>query len=306
MFPSLRGRARDTAVGVAFDKRGVALAVLRRASRDRAPRLLACERIDGAEVRGAALKSWLARNRARGAPVVALLASGEYQVMQIEAPPVPAAEMRIAAGWRVRELLDYPLDQAVIDTFALPEPAQRGTTRINVVAARREVVADRIALLRGSGFALRAIDIPELAQGEAGNRLPADERGHALLALERDTGLITIARDGEQYLARPLDVGLGAIARGEDGIEALVLEVQRSFDYFESAMSQAPVGVLYLHPAGEAAQTLARAIESGLGTISCKAVVVGDLVDVELEPEHAGATLLHAIGAALRRVEASP
>jgi MSHA biogenesis protein MshI len=305
LFSLLSGRARDTAVGVAFDSDGVVLAVLRRPSRDRGPVLLACDRIAGRELRGADLKPWVGRNRAGRVPAVALLAAGEYQVIQIDAPPVPAAEMRVAAGWRIRDLIDYPLEQAVIDTFALPEPAQRGTARINVVAARRDLVAERLARMRAAGFALQAIDIPELAQGEAGNRLPADERGHALLALERASGLITIARDNEQYLARPLDAGFADIARGEDGIDALVLEVQRSFDYFESAMSQPPVGVLYLHPAGDDMDTLARAIESGLGTIECKAIAVGDLVEVQHEPGDAGATMLHAIGASLRRVEAS-
>src|SRR3954470_1581953 len=41
-----------------------------------------------------------------------LLRAGEYQLLQVEAPPVPAAELKSAIRWRLKDLLDYHLDDA--------------------------------------------------------------------------------------------------------------------------------------------------------------------------------------------------
>ncbi|MDZ7748253.1 MAG: hypothetical protein U5K43_04970 [Halofilum sp. (in: g-proteobacteria)] len=113
-----------------------------------------------------------------------MLAPGEYQLLQIEAPPVPAAEMRRAASWRVRELIDFPVDQAVVDTFDPPEAAQqRGQAqRRDVAVARRSVIAERVELNARAGSAPRRRSTsPSWPRAAICARLPARRAsGHAL------------------------------------------------------------------------------------------------------------------------------
>ncbi|WP_139150882.1 type IV pilus biogenesis protein PilM [Halofilum ochraceum] len=297
-----------TTVGVAYGTDGVALAAVRGGGRDAPPRLTHAAHIPLTSEASVAerIGAWIADSGLEKCRGVGVIADGEYQVVQVEAPAVPATEMRQAAAWRVRDLLDFPIDQAVIDTFPPPDSAQRGQHNINVVVARRALITERIEQLTEAGLALEAIDIPELVQRNISARLPETRGGHALLALGAEDGLITVFREGEQFLARGLDAGLNGLAQdAEDTGETLLLEVQRSFDYFESALSQPPLGALYLYPAGPAIDVLSEHFTDNLGNVAVRAFALGDLVQLDTEPPEVGAQLLHAVGAALREGQKS-
>lgn len=296
-----KGRA-GAVVGVAFGSEGTAAIRLEPPRRDEAAVLGPSTFLHGTRSDpAAALEDWIDEHKLDGARAVGVLAPGEYQIVQVEAPEVPASEMRQAATWRVRELIDYPIDQAVIDTYDPPESTQRNQNNVNVVVARRTAVAERIETLREAGLELVAIDIPELAQRNICSHLPSTKSGHALLALEHGSGLLTLFRDGEQFLSRGLDIGHGSLAHGDSGsIDTLVLEVQRSLDYFESALSQPPLGGLYVYPGGGVTASLIEALQDNLDNLDCQPVSLPDLVTVAQEPEHIGATTLHALGAGLR------
>lgn len=300
-FRRLFQRGGDAVVGVTFGSDTATAVCLEPGDRDRSPRLLACDELAGApQAVDTALGDWVERRGAAGARAVGVLARGEYQVLSIEAPPVEASELRQAVGWSIRELIDFPLDEAVIDTFDMPESARRGRRTLYVVVARRKTVAARVAQLSKAGLTVDAIDIPELAQREVSDRLDVDG-GHALLALDARQGLLTVFRDGEHYLARTLDIGRTTLAeRGDAASSDLVLEVQRSFDYYESALSQAPLGLLLLFPADDTSEIARAAVAEQLPGISCRAISMADIVDTVGEPPAAGAAGLHALGAALR------
>lgn len=298
-----RKRVSSSVVGVAFGNEGVAVSHVHTSRRDELPVLGVSGWLRSASGHGGggALEEWVDKQRLRGRPAVGVLAQGEYQVVQVEAPSVPPAEMRQAAAWRVRELIDMPLTQAVIDTYDPPESTQRAQKNVNVVVARRAAVAGRIDELRDAGLDIVAIDIPELVQRNISARLPDTGGGHALLSLEDRGGLLTLHREGEQYLARNLDIGRSDLG-GDAGevIENLVLEVQRSFDYFESALSQPPLGWLYVYPGAAETVELVDTLQSSLSNVECLPLGLDDLVTIKHQPPHAGATQLHAVGAALR------
>ena len=289
-------------VGAAFGIDGLAAAAVRAGGRDTPPHLLHARYLpfSGGGIADR-LAEWVDEhdlNKCRG---VGVIAGADYQVMQVETPPVPATEMRQAAAWRVRDLVDFPLDQAVIDTFPPPTTAQRGQDNVNVVVAKRAAVTERIDQLKAAGLSLEAIDIPELVQRNISLRLPEARGGHGLLALDEREGLITVFREGEQFLARALDTGRRDLQDApEDAGENLLLEVQRSFDYFDSALSQPPLGALYVHPAGRAESALLELFGDNLSNIELRAFGLGDVATLDVDPPHEGALMLHALGAGLR------
>jgi MSHA biogenesis protein MshI len=168
-----------------------------------------------------------------------LLKSGDYQMVQVDAPNVPAQEAKSAVRWRIRDLIDYPVESAAIDALLIPQPeagAGRAAQMI-AVAARNEVIAATVQPFHDADIPLEVIDVPELAQRNLAQCLETEGRGLALLALDEESALLTISSGGELYLHRHIDVSLTALAAAAPEqrtalYEKIVLELQRSFDHF--------------------------------------------------------------------------
>ena len=57
---------------------------------------------------------------------MATLPYSAYSMVQLEAPELEPDELREAMRWRVRDLIDFPVEQAAIDVFHLPESQRPG------------------------------------------------------------------------------------------------------------------------------------------------------------------------------------
>ena len=220
---------------------------------------------DDPEVRTRALSRWVSRERLRRCPTVLTLAPGTYHLTKMERPAVPPEELAAAVRWRVREALDYPLEEAVTDVFEVP--AQGGAGRpplVYVVAARAAPLREMVALARAAGLRPWKIDVAELALR---NLVEWDEAGAETVAavyLMPDRGIIQITRGDVLYLSRNLEYGLEALARA-DLHERVALELQRTMDYYDSHFGAAPVKHLLVMPGGEVASRLAESVGGSLG-----------------------------------------
>lgn len=167
-----------------------------------------------------------------------LLKSGDYQMVQVDAPNVPMQEAKSAVRWRIRDMIDYPVESAAIDAVFIPQPDGGGrAAQMIAVAARNEVIAAAVRPFHEADIQLDVIDVPELAQRNLAQCLEAEGRGLALLALDEESALLTISSGGELYLHRRIDVSLSSITAAAPEqraalYEKLVLELQRSFDHF--------------------------------------------------------------------------
>ncbi|MDX1588775.1 MAG: hypothetical protein R3296_07530 [Oleiphilaceae bacterium] len=190
------------------------------------------------------LDALVAEQQLKGARVTLVLPPGQYQVFQVEKPAVEPEEMADAVRWKLKDLLDYRLEDAVVDTFPFPAAASRGRhALINAVCARKPMILDLIGLVRQSQLTLSRIDIADLALRNL--LLGSEPRGRsaAMVYLREQQGLLVFARDGMLHLARRLDISLeqlrDAATQGAT-VESLALEIQRSMDYYESQMRQVP------------------------------------------------------------------
>lgn len=188
-----------------------------------------------------------------------LLRPDEYQMLLVEAPNVPPAELKSAIRWRVKDLVDYPVDNATIDVLDIPPEQGAAAQRSHsmyAVAARNAVIEARVRAFEAAKVPLSVIDIPETAQRNIAALHEVEGRGLGLLHLERDAGLLTINYAGELYLARRVDIGFEALraATGE-AREALhnrlVVELQRTFDHFERQFRFIAVSGLLVGPMPE-------------------------------------------------------
>jgi MSHA biogenesis protein MshI len=298
---SLFKRSRDPAsqIGVAVTPEGVAAAQV--AHGGPKPRLTCCVY----EKQGSSdpFARVLGRLSDRRAPAVSVLDPGGYRLLLVEAPDVPAEELRAAVRWRVKDLIDFHVDDAVIDVFEMPSHARGGPNRMMyAVTAKADAVKQQIELIEGAGLKLDVIDIPELSLRNVAARLEAGERGTAFLYLGERRCTLLLVRQGVLYLARYVETGVATLAEaGElraDLVAGLALEVRRSLDYFESHYEQTSIRQLYASGLDEADR---QQIADELG-ITVRDVELKNLFDMDDTLSNELQRLcLPAIGAALRK-----
>lgn len=236
-----------------------------------------------------------------------VLDSNEYSLLLTEAPDVPPDELRAAIRWRIKELIDFHINDATLDVFETPGEKAAGRARsMYAVAARSSAIQKRADMMSAAGINLDVIDIPEMAQRNLAALLPEDARGVVLLSFAPAGGLITISKQSEIYLSRNIDIGLDALTQLSDSagmFERIALEIQRSLDYYDSHFRQAPIATLALAPMPREVPGLVDYLKANLSAN----VITMDLTklmecEVDLKPELQSACLT-VLGAALRQEE---
>ena len=243
---------------------------------------------------------------------VSLVELGTYSLLMVEAPDVQPGELRAAIRWRIKDLIDFHIDDAVIDVFEVPDTKTAGRNKMMyAVVARSSIVKQRVDQLLDAGLNLTIVDIPELALRNVASLLPEDVGGVGLIYIGKDRGLITITRQQTLYLSRRIERGISSLpetpvhasARDvlESWLDGIIVELQRSLDYYESHFSQPQVSGVVIAPLPRPLEGVAEYISEQID-IPARVLDVNSLIDVQapLEQELQSRCLL-AIGAALRQ-----
>ena len=243
---------------------------------------------------------------------ITLLAAGEYQILSVDAPNVAPDELKTAVRWRLKDMLDFHVDDATIDVLDLPvEPdaAARAQHSMFAIAARNSVIETRQNLFTAAKVELAVIDIPEMAQRNISALVEPPGRGVAMLSFGEEGGLLTVSFRGELYLTRRIDMALEQLLdpepeRRNASFDRVTLELQRSLDNFERQYSFISVARLVLTPS--AIVGLEEYLSSNLYT-PVDTLDLASVFDFTRAPELSDKTLqqrfLVPLGAALRHEE---
>lgn len=302
LFSLLKRKARkDGFTGVAITTDGISVAHVLR-SKGQLPQLTRCafRECSDASQQPAILSEMVKDQNLTGSEAVFVLQPGNYSVLQVEAPEVEPDELKAAIRWRIKDLIDFHIDDAVIDVFDIPERHRQGHARMMyVVAARAPYIQHYVDILNHTELELAAIDISELCYRNLAALYPEDVSGVVTLALSGDNGMVTLTRQSSLYLARQLDIGLNQLANsnasseGELTLDATgvydnaVLELQRSMDYYESYFSQSPISGIVITPLNEQLGDFANYLKDNLRvptrnldineTLACKQPISAEL-----------------------------
>ena len=184
-----------------------------------------------------------------------LLSPQEYQVLQVDAINVPPGELRAAVRWRIKDLLNYHVDDASVDVLQIPWDRNAGSRpqSLYAVAAPNETIQRRVSLFEEAKIPLSVIDIPEMAQRNIAAFFEPQGQGVALLSFGTDGGLLTFTQGGELYLARRIEVSLGHLRDADENLrrqhfDRVTLEIQRSLDHFDRQFHYVTLNKLLLAP----------------------------------------------------------
>ncbi|HAT33907.1 MAG TPA: agglutinin biogenesis protein MshI [Janthinobacterium sp.] len=244
----------------------------------------------------------------------ALLGGGEYQLLSVEAPNVPPAELKTAVGWRLKDMLDFPVAEATIDVLNIPGDSNAPVRNQSLfaVAARSSVIVQRQAAFVASKIELSVIDIPEMAQRNISAFLEPQGRGVAVLSFDADGGLLTVTFGAELYLSRRIDVNLTQLReadpdRRQQWHDKITLELQRSLDHFERQFHFIAVAKLVLAPTAADGLHAYLAANLYMPVEALDLSVVFDLAKLpELSDPLQQARYFLTMGAALRLEERAP
>lgn len=242
-----------------------------------------------------------------------LLSSDEYQVFSLEALNVPPEELKSAMRWRLKDMLDYHIDDATIDVLNVPGDISAGGRghSLLAVAARNKLIEERQTLFANAKLALSIIDIPDMAQRNISALLEPQGRGLALLSFDENGGLLTVTFSGELYLSRRLDIKLAQFESNDEDkkmalFERITLELQRSLDNFDRQHNFITTAKLVLAPLGEIAAQLQAYLASNM-YMPVELLNLESVLDLSKVPELKDIARQHAyfmtIGAALRQEE---
>ncbi len=220
--------------------------------------------------RATALAEYVEENKLAGTACVVVLPGEDYTLRLLDRPPVGDEEIAESLPWLIKDVIDFEPADARIAHAPLPEDANRGRDpRMFVVAARKSVVDEAAQLVDDAKLELEAIDIAELALRNVANELPEQVAGTAMLDLGAKSGLLALCHEGQLYFSRALGTGTQQIDNAigneisldddddEDDelshqarslLDELLLEIQRSLDYYESELGKAPASRLVIAP----------------------------------------------------------
>lgn len=234
-----------------------------------------------------------------------VLSPRDYNLYLIEAPAVEESELRSAVRWKIKDLLDMPVEDAAIDIFPVPEDAFHGRAKmLYAVATPRTRIEAIIEMVARADLQLQSIDVPELAIRNITQQFLDDRNGLAFMDLRKTGSTMNLSRNSELYLTRKISTQLDADVMSSHDWESqrdrLVLEVQRSLDYYESQMGQNPISQIVMAPRATDSQEMAASLSEVMSipvTVMDMANKLDVAQDIDREVKR---SCMVAIGAALR------
>ncbi|MCE9787953.1 MSHA biogenesis protein MshI [Shewanella chilikensis] len=179
------------------------------------------------------------------------LGFGRYQLLSADRPKVEADEMAQALVWAVKDMVSTPPTDIHLDYFESPI---KSSDKLNVVVCSHSRLSALAQEIDKAGMQLVGISIEELLPTNLFNQDPL-----ARLVISQVPGqelLLTVVREGELYMQRRIR-GFAELHQtdaeslGFGVADTLSLEIQRSMDFFESQLRQAPVASIEIMVQGQ-------------------------------------------------------
>jgi MSHA biogenesis protein MshI len=254
-----------------------------------------------------ALLDWQKKEGPRGSKTNLLLEPSDYQILQIDAPSVEAAERNSAIRWQMKDLIDFPPDEAALDSMTVPgEQTANSPQRLLSVVSRKSVVGAWMRHWHDAKLSLSAIDISEMALRNIAV-LASGAEAVAFLHVGWDTTSLIIVWQESLCTFRQLNIGGGQLLDLDEAdrlalFERFALEIQRTTDAFGRQFSAANLTRVWLSSVIDT-QSVATAMSSQID-LRVEPFLMSDWVTIEdpIREEDLEQRLDYtlAIGAALR------
>lgn len=255
------------------------------------------------------LRHFVTKNDLKNLPCNLVLSVDQYNIVQIDKPNMPDDEVKPALRWKLKGLLDYSIEQAVVDGIEVPmDPAYANRQPFMLaICAKKALVSAVGNHVSDAGFNLKSVDVHALVQRNIAHLLEHEDRALVMLSILPRGCLMTFTAKGELYHTRLIELDRDFLNdRGDlfkSNFDKLVLELQRSLDSFDRQFPYLSLNRMVVAPV-----TNRDYLVSGLSSSLYVPVNVFNLEDIAELPADQDfsslekqAMLLPALGAALRQ-----
>jgi type IV pilus assembly protein PilM len=207
---------------------------------------------------------------------VNLAVSGQWVIMRIiEMPVMKPAELKQALPYEAQRYLPFSIQDVIVDGVALGL-IDANKTWVLIVACKKELLERRIDWVKRAGYDVTLIDVDALALANgflAGGNGAKTDSTRSLINVGAQLTNLVIFKGNTPYLVRDIPWGSEKLTRSiaeQRGVEpsvvaqellasepsaelrgtikiaaeALITELQLSFDYFENRFGQPPEEIL--------------------------------------------------------------
>ncbi|GGI85132.1 type IV pilus biogenesis protein PilM [Legionella impletisoli] len=196
-----------------------------------------------------------------------ILSPGQYQLILMDALDIPESDMAKALRWRLKGLVDYPLNDILVDIFPIPPHGVAGQRKkVFVAVAPMSTLLARLNIFRDAFLYVKQVGIAELAVRNLTTLIPDDEKAPAIVInLANERCQVQIIYKYDLYLVRELNFSeKDFIHTTDETSQNLLLEIQRSMDYCISELKLPEVKKVILTPNFYQAKSLLEFLEKEL------------------------------------------
>lgn len=208
-----------------------------------------------------ALQEFVNKHQLQNMPCMYVTPKKNYKLSIIEPPKVPKDELYQALRFAVEDMIDYSIDEAMIDMFQLPLPRASDNATIAYAVTMRESLQEPvIEMVEEAGLSLKVIDIPEFSLRNLAQLHEADEKGVMIVTMHEHGTQLILSRKSSLYVSRNIEIELSKyleVASGDlqasdamqdEIIDSFSLDLQRSLDYCRSLYRQTPINSILVLP----------------------------------------------------------
>jgi len=172
-----------------------------------------------------------------------VLNEAQSQVVQVDKPALPESEINSALKWQIKDLVTIAPDNMVLDFYDAPTLAG-GKEKINVVCAPLDELKKLVAATEQGNVKVSSITTQEFAFA---NLLTPQHDAILLVCQQPNEEIVLIIVKQKQIFFQRRLRGFAQIGNKTADelsfsiIDDISLEIQRSTDYFERQLKQAPI-----------------------------------------------------------------
>lgn len=174
-------------------------------------------------------------NNLKNVPCSLILSSDDYQLVIVDALPVSKSEFQAAIRFKIKDLIRYPLNDIIIDSFDLPQ-MKNNAKKIMVVVSKASKLEELRNQIKQAGLNLKWIDISELALRNIAVLHEKNTETSAFIYVQENSIQLLFIAAGQIYISRLLMINLNNQDQNVllQSMERFANEIKRSIDYFQN------------------------------------------------------------------------